>query len=174
MTFEDMIHIAKACDNSYDGKFWVAVKTTKIYCLPSCKAKSPLPENVTFYATREEAIENDFRGCKRCKSEYFPDVAPKWLDTILSFMKTNQTRKITEGELESLTHTDISTIRRYFKTTHSISPMAYHRKIRLSHAKKMLQNGISIQEVSDHVGFSSINGFIYAFSKEFGYSPRGT
>ncbi|MFW9856882.1 MAG: Ada metal-binding domain-containing protein [Candidatus Thorarchaeota archaeon] len=173
LAFEDMFRIAKACDGTYDGKFWVAVKTTKIYCLPSCKAKSPLPKNVTFYATREEAIANNYRGCKRCKSEFFPNVEPKWLKRVLAFMRTNQTRKITERELEKLTGTEITTIRRYFKSRHKISPMAYHRKVRLSYARILLQQGNSVQEVSNQVGFSSVNGFIYAFSKEYGVSPRG-
>lgn len=173
LTFEDMVRIAKACDTSYDGKFWVAVKSTKIYCLPSCRAKFPLLKNVTFYATREEAEAMEYRGCKRCKSEFFPNVDPKWLEGVLAFMETNQTRKITERELEGLTNTDISTIRRHFKSLYQVSPMAYHRKIRLSYAKQLLEKGNPVQKVSIQIGFNSINGFVYAFSKEYGYSPRG-
>ena len=54
-------------DTVYDGLFYTAVKTTKIFCLPSCRAKKPLQKNVIFYDTKNEAIKNGFRACKICK-----------------------------------------------------------------------------------------------------------
>jgi len=54
-------------DTRYDGVFFTAVKTTGIYCLPSCSAKKPNRENVVFYNAKEEAIENGCRACKICK-----------------------------------------------------------------------------------------------------------
>ena len=54
-------------DKKYDGVFITAVKTTGIYCLPSCRAKKPNKENVIFYDTINEAIKNGFRACKVCK-----------------------------------------------------------------------------------------------------------
>ena len=51
---------------TYDSIFFTAVKTTKIFCLPSCGAKKPNRENVIFYNTKDEAIENGFRACKVC------------------------------------------------------------------------------------------------------------
>ena len=50
----------------YDGRFYTAVKTTKIFCFPSCRAKKPKRENVIFYNTRESAIQNGYRACKVC------------------------------------------------------------------------------------------------------------
>ena len=97
-TFETMLSAAKTCDASYDGKFWLGVLSTKIYCLPSCKARFPLEKNVIFFSTREEAVRNDFRGCMRCKSEFYPYVEPQWLDKIKKYMCNNLTKKITEKE----------------------------------------------------------------------------
>ena len=54
-------------DAIYDGVFYTAVKTTKIFCLPSCRAGKPLQKNVIFYDTKHEAIKNGFRACKICK-----------------------------------------------------------------------------------------------------------
>ena len=54
-------------DTKYDGVFFTAVKTTGIYCLPSCGAKKPNRENVIFYDTEEEVINNGYRACKICK-----------------------------------------------------------------------------------------------------------
>ena len=58
-------------DKKYDGKFYTAVKTTGIFCLPSCRAKKPLQKNVIFYDTKEKSIKNGFRACKICKPDKF-------------------------------------------------------------------------------------------------------
>jgi len=68
---EDKYDIIINKDKNYDGIFYTAVKTTKIFCLPSCTARKPKQENVIFYDTQDEAIENGFRACKVCKpNEY--------------------------------------------------------------------------------------------------------
>ena len=54
-------------DTRYDGLFITAVKTTGVYCLPSCRAKKPNRENVIFYESKEEAMTNGYRACKICK-----------------------------------------------------------------------------------------------------------
>ena len=71
-SFEEMYKIAKNCNSSFDGKFFVAVKTTKIFCIPSCKARFPLPENLAFFETKDEALQAGYRGCKRCHSANWP------------------------------------------------------------------------------------------------------
>lgn len=66
---EEKYNFIGSKDKKYDGKFYTAVKTTGIFCLPSCKARKPLEKNVIFYNTKEEAIENGFRACKICKPD---------------------------------------------------------------------------------------------------------
>ena len=56
-------------DKKYDGEFYTAVKTTGIFCLPSCRARKPLQKNVIFYDAKEESIKNGFRACKVCKPD---------------------------------------------------------------------------------------------------------
>ncbi|HET6979911.1 MAG TPA: Ada metal-binding domain-containing protein [Pyrinomonadaceae bacterium] len=64
-------------DSHFDGKIFVGVKTTKIYCLPSCRAKKPKPENVLFFQTKDEAVRSGFRSCKVC----FPSLpVGRWFD----------------------------------------------------------------------------------------------
>ena len=63
---DEKYHFIGNRDTQYDGVFFTAVKTTGIFCLPSCSAKKPKRENVIFYNSKEEAIENDYRACKVC------------------------------------------------------------------------------------------------------------
>ncbi len=56
-------------DKAYDGKFIYGVKTTRIICKPGCPAKIPLEKNIVFFDTLEEAVQNGYRFCKRCRPE---------------------------------------------------------------------------------------------------------
>ncbi len=171
LTRKEMLKAILTSDESYDGKFYVGVKTTGIYCLPSCRAKLPLVKNMVFLRDREEAEEKGFRGCKRCKSAYYPDVSPEWLDTILTVMKEERTRRFDEPELVRLAGVDISTIRRYFRDHFETTPIAYHRKLRLANARDMLEEGINYLAVAYTCGYESASGFRDAFLKEYGFPP---
>jgi AraC-like DNA-binding protein len=87
-------------------------------------------------------------------------------------MKSNLNRKITETELIDIADVDITTIRRYFKFHQKISLLAYHRKLRMSHAKKLLEKGADVKGVHKLVGYQSKEGFIHAYKQEFGSLPE--
>lgn len=166
-----MIKAFQNNDSSYDGKFYVGVHSTGIYCLPSCKAKLPKLENISFYVSREEAIAAGLRGCKRCKSERYPDVLPRWLHDVLNFMKENRYVRLTETKLARMTEVDISTVRRYFKNHLGLTPLAFHRKLRLAHAKNLIDSGQGYLKAAYECGYESASGFRDAFSRQFGYPP---
>ncbi|MBX2990956.1 MAG: methylphosphotriester-DNA--protein-cysteine methyltransferase family protein [Bacteroidetes bacterium] len=170
-TQEEMIAAMQNDDASYDGKFFVCVKTTKIYCLPSCKAKLPMMKNVVFVETREEAIAAGFRGCKRCRSEFYPNTQPPWLDSVLATIKQNTTRKLDEQLLATTGGVDISTIRRYFKSYMNTTPMAMHRRVRLEYAHSLMRNGSDYLTAAYETGFESSSGFRDAFIKQYGHPP---
>jgi AraC family transcriptional regulator of adaptative response/methylated-DNA-[protein]-cysteine methyltransferase len=158
-------------DAGYDGVFYVGVTSTGIYCLPSCKAKKPLPKNIVFFSDRAEAIAAGFRGCKRCKSETFPDVSPEWLKSVLDLMRERPAGRIDENELSRRSGVDISTVRRHFKTKFGTTPLAFHRKVRLARAKALLEGGTDYLAAAYECGFESASGFRDAFLKEFGVTP---
>jgi AraC family transcriptional regulator of adaptative response/methylated-DNA-[protein]-cysteine methyltransferase len=166
-----MITAMRNNDASYDGKFYVGVTSTRIYCLPSCRAKLPKLENVVFYATREEAIAAGLRGCRRCKSERYPDILPVWLYQILKYMKEHHAERLTEDKLISLSPVDISTVRRYFKIHLGMTPLAFHRKIRLDHARQLLESGVNYLETAYECGYESTSGFREAFLRQYGCPP---
>lgn len=76
LTFEEMWEKILACDKKYDGLFFTAVKTTKIYCRPSCRSRKPKKINVEFYPAIEDVEKAGYRACKRCQPaiEHSPHV----------------------------------------------------------------------------------------------------
>lgn len=166
-----MVKAMQRNDSVYDGRFYVGVHSTGIYCLPSCKAKKPKLENVVFYPTREEAIAAGLRGCKRCKSEKFPDVLPEWLHTVLKFMRENPAERLNEGKLIHLSGVNISTVRRYFKNHLNITPLSFHRRLRLSYARELLESGLDYLSTAYESGYESASGFQTAFVRQFGQPP---
>ena len=171
LTDNEMIGAMTHNDSSYDGRFYVGVVSTGIYCLPSCKAKLPKIENVVFFDSREEAICAGLRGCKRCRSEKFPDVLPAWLHDVLRFMRENKTERLNESTLIRMSGHDISTVRRYFKTHFGVTPLGFHRRLRLNHARLLIQSGYDYLSAAYECGYESASGFRDAFVKQFGQTP---
>jgi AraC family transcriptional regulator of adaptative response/methylated-DNA-[protein]-cysteine methyltransferase len=155
----------------YDGIFFVGVRSTKIFCLPSCKARKPLKKNIIFFQNQKEAMEAGYRGCKRCHADQFPNFLPDWFENIVKFLELETGRRISEKELTEISRVNISTIRRYFKTYLQLTPLEYHRKLRLQSAHKLIEAGKDYLSVSRKLGFNSSSGFRSAFIKEFGYPP---
>lgn len=169
--FDEMVTAMVNDDNRYDGKFFVCVRSTGIYCLPSCKAKLPLLKNVMFVATRHEAVAAGFRGCKRCRAEFYPQLEPGWLNDLIGLMEGRLPGKLNEQEIASLVGVDISTIRRYFKRYLKTTPLAYHRTLRLDHARKLIESGVDALTAGLESGFESLSGFRDAYVKQFGQLP---
>lgn len=71
MTREEKIEICKNRDKNYDGVFFLAVKSTKIVCKPSCPSKIPLEKNMEFYDNIDDAFKDGYRPCKICMKEYW-------------------------------------------------------------------------------------------------------
>lgn len=169
-----MIRAMTQSDGRYDGRFYVGVHSTKIYCLPSCPARLPQLKNVRFYATREAAIAAGLRGCKRCKSETYPDVLPAWYHKSLGYLKTNLSEKLDEDKLMRLTGVEISTLRRTFAKRIGQTPLAFHRQLRLQRAHELIANGADCLSAAFDSGWESSSGFREAFEKQFGYPPGQT
>lgn len=168
---KEMVDAMTRNDPSYDGRFYVGVISTGIYCLPSCKAKLPKIENVVFFAAREEAIGAGLRGCKRCRSEQYPDILPAWLHDVLKFMRENRTERLNERKLIQMTGHDISTVRRYFKTHLGTTPLGFHRRLRLNYARDLIESGRDYLSAAYDCGYESASGFRDAFAKQFGRPP---
>lgn len=166
-----MIRAMRENDSRYNGRFYVGVHSTRIYCLPSCPARLPLIKNVRFYPTREAAIAAGLRGCKRCKSDTYPDVLPAWYKKSLTYMKANLNEKLDENKLMRLTGAEISTLRRTFAKRLGKTPLAFHRELRLNRAHNLIAEGSDYLSAGFDCGWESASGFRDAFEKQFGYPP---
>lgn len=161
-------------DNRYDGVFFVCVKSTMIYCLPSGRAKKPMLKNIVFARTRAEALQMGFRGCKRCRAADFPRTMPKWFDAVIELMRSTTSIRLNETSLAKVAGVDATTVRRYFKSQFGTTPTVFHRKMRLQHARGLLEKGVRYLEAAYECGFESASGFREAYKKEFGITPGRT
>lgn len=161
----------RAKDPAFNGRFIVGVHSTGIYCLPSCRARPPLLKNVRFYPSGRAARSAGLRPCKRCRPDRFPDLCPDWFGRLSSHLQSHPGTKLTEQDLATVAGVDISTIRRFFKEHHHITPLAYHRRIRLEHAKELIEAGQSYLTAAYECGYESASGFRDAFARQFGLPP---
>src|SRR5262252_9124593 len=79
-------------DASYDGIFFLGVRTTGIFCRPSCPAKKPLPRNVDYFASVREAMFAGYRACKRCRPLETTGRAPEWVSRALALVNSSEVR----------------------------------------------------------------------------------
>src|SRR5262245_17010933 len=111
-------------DASYDGIFFTAVRTTGIFCHPSCRARKPLPSNVEFFATVREALFAGYRPCKRCHPTHPPGTAPAWVTRLVDTVEGEPDRRLHDGDLRRL-GVDPARARRYFLQHYGMTFHAY-------------------------------------------------
>lgn len=166
----EMERASGARDNSYDGLFFLGVKSTGIFCRPSCPARKPLPRNTEYYATAREALFAGFRPCKRCRPMETDGKPPEWVRQLLSTIEKNPTGRYGDAYLRSI-HIDPARARRYFMKTYGMTFQAYARGRRLGTSLEQIRKGADLDDVVLGHGYTSHSGFRDAFAKTFGRPP---
>src|SRR5689334_16645325 len=143
-----------------DGTFYYAVKTTGVYCRPSCAARLARPEHVRFYTTCEEAEKDGFRPCRRCKPDQLT-LARQRAATV-----TEACRLIEQAEnapsLEELSaHTGVSPyhLHRIFKAVTGLTPKEYAAAHRAQRVRRELDRGGTVTEAIFDAGYNSNSRF---------------
>ncbi|MDB5993894.1 MAG: family transcriptional regulator, partial [Pseudomonas sp.] len=95
----EMVRAMLERDTAYEGVFFTAVKTTGIFCRPSCTARKPKPENVEFFAHADECLSAGYRACLRCKPLDAAAIAPDWVQTLLKSVDANPEWRWTDAHL---------------------------------------------------------------------------
>lgn len=158
-------------DTAFEGRFFVAVKTTGIFCRLSCTAKKPKKENVIFFDTSKECLTNGFRPCLVCKPLSTLNDIPKPIKEILQQLQDDPFEKIKDAQL-SERGIEPSRLRRWFLKQYGITFQAYQRMMRMGAAAKKLKSGESVTTTAFDTGFESLSGFGDSFKNAFGVSPK--
>lgn len=159
-------------DSSYDTFFIYAVKSTGIFCRPSCKSRQPNKVNVLIFKNAEQALSQGFRPCKRCKPEglHLPDL--DWVVQIADYIDNHYSQPLTLEELADMCHGSPYHLQRTFKRIKNMTPVEYIQMVRIAHAKVQLNTSDkSIGEVGILVGLPNTPYFITLFKKKTGYTP---
>lgn len=157
-------------DTSYEGIFFVGVKTTGIFCRPTCGARRPNRENIEFYPSAKDALLNGYRPCKVCNPLEPLGATPDYIRKIIDLVAANPSKKITDYELEKM-NVEPNRVRRWFKSNHGLTFQGYQRMLRVNGALHKLKNGATVTEAAFENGYESLSGFSEAFRKIVGANP---
>ncbi|MCX7709285.1 MAG: helix-turn-helix domain-containing protein [Clostridia bacterium] len=159
----------------YDGAFYYAVKTTGIFCRPSCKSRVPSRKNVVFFHSPEEALKDGFRPCKRCRPdepELSVELDKKAYEKITWILEEEYMSPDILPELPLRMGISAFHLQRSYKKHTGYTPRAYLQKVRIIKAKQLLlDNQRSNTEICFSIGFHSLSSFYAAFRAETGLSP---
>ncbi len=156
-------------DASYDGIFCFAVRSTGIFCRPSCSARTPKRENLRFFPDAASAAAAGFRACKRCQPERTPSAPPEWIGRLLRHLE----ERPAPPRAEDLCNAGIAPARarRWFRRYYGMSFRAFCEGHAMSKALDALQKGNSLDHTAAEAGFTSLSGFRDAFKRVFAQPP---
>jgi AraC family transcriptional regulator of adaptative response / DNA-3-methyladenine glycosylase II len=164
-------------DARFDGRLFVGVKTTGVYCRPICPARTPKFENVSFYASAAAAHEAGFRPCLRCRPETSPDLA-FWRgtsNTVSRALVLIEAGGLDGADVEGLANrlgVGARQLRRLFHRHVGASPIAVAQTRRVLLAKQLIhETSLPMAEVALAAGFSSVRRFNETFLQLFGRPP---
>ena len=173
----------KARDRRFDGRFFVGVSTTGIYCRPVCTARMPRRDSVTFYGTAAAAEGAGFRPCLRCRPEIAPGVAAGVapVDASRAAARWAAARieegALNDGDLEQLAaRYGISSrqLRRVVESEYGVTPVELAQTRRLLLAKHLLtDSALPMAQVAQASGFASVRRFNHLFKQRYRLTPAG-
>lgn len=159
-------------DTSHDGVFFVAVRTTGVYCRPSCPSRRPKRENVTFFATADECEAAGYRACKRCQPrETFADGRPELVRQACDYLENDPDAQPSLAPVARHLGVGAEYLRRLFKRTLWVTPRDYaasHRALRLRHG---LREGASVTAAMYDAGYPSSSRLYEAVGPQLGMTP---
>lgn len=158
-----------ARDADYDGLFFIAVKTTGIFCRPSCPSQ-PKRQNVEFFQKAGQAVAAGYRPCKRCRPELVTGAPPPWIAGVMERVLAEPGLRIKAADLRAMGISP-ERIRRWFQAHYGMTFAAWCRGIRLSQAFTQIRSGKPLDDVILGNGFESHSGFREAFARAFDRPP---
>ena len=169
-TFDEMYLALAERDPSFEGIFFVAVKTTGVFCRPTCTARKPNRENVQFFPGAREALAAGYRACRRCHPLEVFGAMPEWCRELLAAVERDPTKRWSDSDLKGQ-GIQPERLRRWFNEHHAMTFQAYLRARRMSLAMGQISVGQSVIGAAVDSGYQSLSGFREAFQKWCGDTP---
>lgn len=160
----------KANDARFDGAFVLGVKTTGIYCRPSCRARLPKRENVDFYTSPEAAESFGFRPCKRCRPNDASSTDPQ-VDRVLRACELIDGDALRLDELAAAVGLSVYHLQRSFKDIIGVTPKKYSEAKRMEKFKDELRGGSDVTTAMYDAGFGSSSRLYEKAAEGLGMTP---
>ena len=173
LSFDQMYRASYEKNSDFEGVFWMGVKTTGIFCRPTCTARKPKPENVEFFDNTKDAIKKGYRPCKVCKPLENPDETPPEIQKLMDELSVNPETKFKDIDLVERGLQPI-TVKRWFLKHHGMTFHAFQRTFKINSAFKKLQQGENVLDVALENGYESLSGFSDRFKSIIGTSPKNS
>ncbi|OHD70451.1 MAG: XRE family transcriptional regulator [Spirochaetes bacterium RBG_16_49_21] len=158
-------------DSRCDGLFYIGVKTTGIFCRITCTAKKPKRENVEFFKSAKQALDEGYRPCKICNPMEARGKTPEWVTIILEAVNKNPAARIKDRDIKNY-GVNPARLRRWFKANHGMTLQAYLRALRIGEAFGRIKLGDAVIDAAYDSGYESLSGFNDAFKKIFDSTPK--
>ncbi len=158
-------------DARFDGAFVFGVKTTGIFCRPSCSAKRPKRENVQFFAEMSEAEACGFRACLRCKPKLAAEADPEVKQIVAACREIEEFPEATLDELADSAGLSSYHFQRKFKQIIGISPKKYAEATKMERFKEEVRSGSDVTTAMYEAGFGSSRGLYEKASEGLGMTP---
>lgn len=144
-----------AKDNQADGEFVYAVRSTGIYCNPSCPSRRPKRENVLFFSMAQAAEEAGFRPCRRCRPEEASPHTTALVQSVCRYIEAHSEEALTLALLGEQVHVSPYHLQRIFKHVVGVTPRQYIQTQRIAHLKTHIKDGEAVTHALYDVGYGS-------------------
>jgi AraC family transcriptional regulator of adaptative response / DNA-3-methyladenine glycosylase II len=178
LEFEACYRATRARDRRFDGRFFVAITSTHIYCRPICPARPPKRDNMRFYSNAAAAEGAGFRPCLRCRPERAPGLAPvdavsRLIGAAMAGIEEHALSSARVGELARALGVSERHLRRVTEAELGVSPIELAQTQRLLLAKRLLrETTLSLTQIAFAAGFGSVRRFNALFKSRYGLNPR--
>ena len=162
-------------DRTFDGKFWVGVLTTGVFCRPGCSARTPLSKNVRFYDSIEAAIDAGFRPCLRCRPITDLPASSPHLATmrkIYRMIREQSDQEFSTEDLANRARLSASHFPRVFRECIGVSPREYADACRGDRLRQLLRASRPVGEAIEAAGYGSVSRVYERTGDQLGMTPR--
>ncbi len=171
---KDLWRAIVECDPCYDGRYYYGVVSTGIFCKPSCRSRTPRPENVKIFHSLEEGVQTGFRYCKRCRPDLseWKGVGEESVEQVIRLIDDRYEEDLSLESLAKTVYLSPYHLHHLFKRSTGNTPADYLQQRRIEVATQLLaKEDCPIALIAERVGFRSAAHFATVFRKVTGIQP---